>query len=88
MLAKLQAAMLQIKENVIKAYVALQPTLTVLGNGMLWILNVLAKLSSQLGLIVGIAIGYKLSPIIRILAPFIKLILNVVLLPLRFLGML
>lgn len=86
MLVKLEAAIATIKANVLKFYTAIQPYLTTAGNALVTVLGVLAKLSSQLGLIIGIAIGYKLAPILRVISPIIKLVFDIAVLPLRFLG--
>lgn len=86
MLVKLKAALVTIKANVLKFYTAMQPYLSYAGSALVTVMSVLAKLSSQLGLIVGIAIGYKLAPILRVISPIIKLVFDIAVLPLRFLG--
>jgi hypothetical protein len=88
MIAKLQTALTQIKTNIVNTWNAIQPVATIIENVIAYVLNLIAKLSNQLSLIIGIAIGYKLEPIIRVFGPLIKIVLDIAFLPLKILGLL
>lgn len=86
MLVKLQAILAQMKTNAINTWTAISPYATWIGNALITLLGLLAKLSNQLSLIIGIAIGYKLEPVLKIIGPLLKLVLNIALIPLKILG--
>lgn len=86
MWAKIQAAFTQIKTNITNTWNAIKPEAEWLGNAIAFILGLIAKLSNQLSLIIGIAIGYKLAPILRVVSPLIKIIFDIAMIPMRILG--
>jgi hypothetical protein len=86
MLTKLQTALSTIKTNIMNTWNAIKPEAEWLGNAIAYILGLIAKLSNQLSLIIGIAIGYKLAPILRVISPLLRLVFDIVLIPIKILG--
>lgn len=86
MLEKIKASLLTIKTNILNAWASAQPTIAWLGGLLSTVLDLLAKLSNQFSLLIGIAIGYKLEPVLKIVGPLIKVVLEIVSIPFKILG--